>query len=192
MPVTGLILLPASTNPASTNSLSEKLEAYHGARQVEKWVVQYKLYRETLNPNSPKVLHQLFLSQFPKSMFCLINDIVVEMDRDFEGLLKKLNLWTQRQELVSDGTTLDMDEFKVRIGSLRSTTTILGQLIEIEYLPCNNNSAQPVISEFAKDYVFNLTETEAPIVFSKSETDVNSEITLLDIASQYIDLLKRK
>ncbi|CAJ0649682.1 16382_t:CDS:2 [Entrophospora sp. SA101] len=81
--------------------------------------------------------------------YCLVDDIIVESDREMEGILKRLkNLWMSRQMAQFEGQTYSIGDFVIRAANA-SNSPQKGMLIEIEYLPTlNYKSAIPLLKEF--------------------------------------------
>ncbi|UZN99398.1 uncharacterized protein OCT59_000674 [Rhizophagus irregularis] len=116
----------------------------------DKWAIQVKLYRDIKSTGTGKFMYTTEFYNTNK-IYCLIDDVIVEAEREMENILEKLkNLWLLRQTIVYDGNTYIIGDFLIRVAYPKTTNSnYKGMLVEVEYTSTiNPHVAAPILHEF--------------------------------------------
>ncbi|KAG9286597.1 hypothetical protein G9A89_005365 [Geosiphon pyriformis] len=167
MGVTWVMRWQDALGPASIAVLNDKLAIEFGTRVAkEQYFLQCKMYRDnnmqllanTGEAAPPKFMYTIGTRHGPHLFYTLVDDIIVESERETEMILTKLkNLWGLRQvaliesskEIFLKGYTYPVGDFIVRLGNLNVSAAYKGMMIEIEYLPSSHPyTAAPILQEF--------------------------------------------
>ncbi|KAJ1975153.1 hypothetical protein H4R33_006698, partial [Dimargaris cristalligena] len=138
------------------------IKQLHGTN-LGRWNALCKLYREVSLPTDAgqpnttegpsnkgsKVLLLLTDSLQPAKQHAMIDDAVVQTDREFESVIQKLkNLWVLRQTSHIDGHHYDLGDFTIRAGHMVVGTSNKGVIFEVEYKPSSAiHGAQALLAE---------------------------------------------
>ncbi|KAK6358411.1 mediator complex subunit Med20 [Orbilia blumenaviensis] len=217
MPVTGLYFCPDSgTTQAPHAAIFDRLSKRYQPTITSKWSLEHRLLREngsssstsstpslqapvTQTPPQTRYMQYLDLSFHPGKRFCLVDKSLVTIDPDFEHILtaKLQGLWGMRQTLKAEGTSLELEDFKIKIAPLSQGSMIKGVLMEVEYLPCSYlEQGEAVIRDFIEQLELpsgpnvRLYFSQAPVPVGVDGNDEPREFSILDTGMQYMELLR--
>ncbi|RIA89642.1 mediator complex, subunit Med20 [Glomus cerebriforme] len=117
----------------------------------DKWGIQVKLYRDTKNTETSNSDKFMYTTEFynTSKIYCLIDDVIVEAEREMESILEKLkNLWYLTKTIIYEGSTYIIGDFLIRV-AVPKLTSYKGMLVEVEYTSTvNPHVAAPILHEF--------------------------------------------
>ncbi|KAJ1657165.1 hypothetical protein IWQ61_003389 [Dispira simplex] len=152
MGVTCVFRWANATSSSSLTQISDNLTSRLYATYTGRWQLGCKLYRgvsaasfdpaSTTGPGFSKGPEKLLLllthSLHPAKQYAVVDDTVVEADREMEAIVLKLkNLWVSRQHTRIEGHCYDLGDFQVRIGNLVVGSSPKGLIVEVEYRAAN-------------------------------------------------------
>ncbi|KAK6517886.1 mediator complex subunit Med20 [Arthrobotrys conoides] len=218
MPVTGLYFCPDSgTTQIPAAAIIDRLAKRYQPTPITKWSLEHRLLRENGSSSSSsaaapslqapvtqyssqtRYMQLLDLSFHPGKRFCLVDKSIVTIDPDFEHILnaKLQGLWSMRLTLKAEGSIMELEDFKIKIGTLSQGSVVRGTLMEVEYLPCAYlEQGEGVIRDFIEQLELPNTSnvryyfSQAPVVASPDGNDEPREFSILDTGMQYMELLR--
>jgi mediator of RNA polymerase II transcription subunit 20 len=81
------------------------IKTLHG-KNMGRWGLTCKVYRDNSRNNTGKLLYQISLAQQPRQLYCMVDGgVVVEVERDVETIFSRLkNLWVVRQSATIEAS----------------------------------------------------------------------------------------
>lgn len=146
-------------------------------------------------------MQQLDLSYTRGKMFVLIGEVMVQVEREFEYMVKsKLNgLWAPSHVLRAEGHTYELDDWRIRFGGLSQNGQHKGVVVEVEYYPCEYieegaGIVRGILAPIVKDAMGALKIAEEKGRFYGDAVQVEGKereaFTVMDTGRQYMEMLR--
>ncbi|GAB5586704.1 hypothetical protein Unana1_01604 [Umbelopsis nana] len=170
------------------------IKTLHG-KNMGRWGLTCKVYRDNSRNNTGKLLYQISLAQQPRQLYCMVDGgVVVEVERDVETIFSRMkNLWVVRQSATIEGTSYDIGDFTLRVANILLGSTYKGLLLEVEYRPCSSpDGATDIIRDFVESLIPPNAQLSMDTEYDYEKVGLsNSEFTIAHTGYQYMLLFRK-
>lgn len=188
------------TGSATIEFLTKRLLAL-GAQQTGHFLVDCETFQSVPQMGPPKTVHVLHDSEYPASVFSILDtgtkQIPLIADALFDLLILKMTpAYTSKKQtkIESKGPRFELGDFVIKLGSVTMSQTFKGVMVEVEYRPCViASNCWELIREFLQGFMGSHVPNAIPAYFTTqslmnpNHTKQNDIYQPIDTIQQYLE-----
>lgn len=186
------------TGAGTIEFLTKRLLAL-GAQQSGGFLVDCETFQSVPQMGNPKIVHVLHNSEYPASVFAVLEtgtkQIPLVADSLFDLLILKMTpAYSSKKQtkIEAKGPRFELGDFVVKLGSVTMSQTFKGVLVEVEYRPCViASNCWELIREFVQGFMGSAVGNTIPAYFSMpnpaNHIKQNDIYQPMDTIQQYLE-----
>lgn len=193
-------ILENKTGSATIDFLTKRLLAL-GALPCGQFLVDCETYQSVPQMGNPKIVHVLHSSEFPASVFSILDTgtkhIPMVADALFDLLILKMTpAYTSKKQtkIESKGTRFELGDFVIKLGSVTMSQTFKGVMVDVEYRPCViAANCWDLVREFMQGFMGSQVSNNIPAFFNTpsimnpNQIKINDVYQPIDTMNQYLE-----
>lgn len=185
------------TGAATIDFLTKRLLAL-GAIPCGQFLVDCETFHSVPQMGNPKAVHVLHSSEYPASVFSILDNgtkqIPLVADSLFDLLILKMQpAYTSKKQtkIESKGPRFELGDFVIKLGSVTMSQTFKGVMVDVEYRPCViAANCWELVREFMQGFMGSQVSNAIPAFFNTHSLN-NANILKLNDVYQPIDTINQ-